>query len=259
MVLWKVRALPPASIYPTILIPRWLVNQLDDEQFQLVIAHELCHWKRWDLQINLLQTVLQVIYFYNPAVWFAKALLRRLREEAVDDAVLIAIAAPTDRYSNTLLDVAAHSLRPVEINVRLIGILESRKALMSRIHRLAAVPLPNSARLGLWGFAAVVTIGVALLPMAASRRAIADKPVDGSSAPALTEKPEKTAPTAALSVRITDKKGTSVSDARVQLIDVSTGNVRDPGSLGLIQESITRTATRSSCSTTLRDSTANRS
>jgi beta-lactamase regulating signal transducer with metallopeptidase domain len=123
---------------PTILIPRRLINLLDDEQFQLVIAHELSHWKWWDLQINLLQTVLQVIYFYNPAVWMANAILRRLREEAVDEAVLIAVAAPTERYSNMLLDVAAHSLRPVEINVRLIGILESRKALVSRIHRLAS-------------------------------------------------------------------------------------------------------------------------
>src|SRR5580704_3164031 len=132
---------------PTILIPRRLVGQLDDEQFELVFVHELSHWKRWDLQMNLLQTVLQIVYFYNPAVWFANAVLRRLREEAVDDAVLITAGAPQDRYSNTLLDVAAHSLGPVEMSVRLIGILESRKALASRIYRLATVPLPKSARL----------------------------------------------------------------------------------------------------------------
>ncbi len=114
---------------PTILVPRRLVGQLDDEQFELVFAHEAAHWMRGDLQINLLQTLLQVVYFYNPAVWIASSLLRRLREEAVDDAVLAAGGGTRERYSNTLLDVAAQSLRPVEMSVRLIGILESRKAL----------------------------------------------------------------------------------------------------------------------------------
>ncbi|HEV3301267.1 MAG TPA: M56 family metallopeptidase, partial [Planctomycetaceae bacterium] len=217
---------------PTLLIPQRLVALLDDEQFELVIAHELSHWKRWDLQINLLQTVLQVVYFYNPAVWMANAVLRRLREEAVDEAVLIAVAAPTERYSNTLLDVAAHSLRPVEINVRLIGILESRKALVSRIHRLASVPLPKSARLGLWGFAAVVMIGVALLPMAGSRRVIADKPADkpaaGASAEDEDEKQEKSAAsTAAVSGRITDENGKPVSGATVQFINMSNRAVQE--------------------------------
>ena len=93
---------------PTILIPQRLVGRLDEEQLQLVFVHELAHWKRWDLQLNLLQTVLQVVYFYNPAVWIANFVLRRLREEAVDDAVLVALAAPVERYSHTLLDVAAH-------------------------------------------------------------------------------------------------------------------------------------------------------
>jgi beta-lactamase regulating signal transducer with metallopeptidase domain/protocatechuate 3,4-dioxygenase beta subunit len=209
---------------PTILIPQRLINLLDDEQFELVIAHELSHWKRWDLQINLLQTVLQVIYFYNPAVWMANAVLRRLREEAVDEAVLIAVAATTERYSNTLLDVAAHSLRPVEINVRLIGILESRKALVSRIHRLASVPLPKSARLGLWGFAAVAILAVALLPMAGGRRAVADKPAAGPVAKTVAENQEKTAaPASVLSGRITDENGEPVSDAQIDLIHVATG------------------------------------
>jgi len=209
---------------PTILIPQRLINLLDDEQFQFVIAHELSHWKRWDLQINLLQTVLQVIYFYNPVVWMANAVLRRLREEAVDEAVLIAVDAPSERYSNTLLDVAAHSLRPVEINVRLIGILESRKALVSRIHRLASVPLPKSARLGIWGFVAVAILAVALLPMAGGRRAVADKAAAGPTDKSVAETQEKiVAPASPLSGRITDENGEPVSDAQIDLVHVPTG------------------------------------
>ena len=163
---------------PTILVPGRLVGQLSEDQFQLVFAHELLHWKRWDLQINLLQTLLQIAYFYNPAVWIANAMLRRLREEAVDDAVLIAFGTQQEAYSNTLLDVAAQLLRPVELSLRLVGILESRKALAQRIRRMASGPRPKSARLGLRGLAAVALVGLALLPMAGSPRAVAQRPAE---------------------------------------------------------------------------------
>jgi beta-lactamase regulating signal transducer with metallopeptidase domain len=207
---------------PTILIPRRLVGSLDEQQFELVIVHELSHWKRWDLQLNLLQTVLQIVYFYNPAVWFANAVLRRLREEAVDDAVLIAAGDPTERYSNTLLAVASRSLHPVESNVPLIGILESRKALVRRIYRLAIGPLPSSARLGLSGFLAVALIGMALVPMAGRRRTASD--IDVASVKPGKENRAK--PGEPLRGRITDENGKPVADARLQLIRISGGQVQ---------------------------------
>ena len=225
---------------PTILIPRRLVGRLDEEQLQLVFVHELAHWKRWDLQLNLLQTVLQVVYFYNPAVWIANFVLRRLREEAVDDAVLVALAAPVERYSHTLLDVAAHAARPLELNVRLIGILESRKALANRIQRLATSPLPKSARLGLWGFAGVVIVGLALLPMAGSRPVVAENraekgpkpPANQSAARPSTEIAKSSATvipaaTPALAGCITDESGQPVSDAIVRLINVANRAVQE--------------------------------
>ena len=225
---------------PTILIPQRLVGRLDDEKLQLVFVHELAHWKRWDLQFNLLQTVLQVVYFYNPAVWIANSVLRRLREEAVDDAVLVTLRAPVESYSHTLIDVAEHAARPLELNVRLIGILESRKALANRIQRLATSPLPKSARLGLWGFAGVVLIGLALLPMAGSRRVVAENPVEKPAQQAASPKAAPTATeisaasgtaippaTPPLTGRITDEQGRPVSDAIVRLMTVANRNVEE--------------------------------
>ncbi len=219
---------------PTILVPRRLVGQLGEDQFQLVFAHELWHWKRWDLQLNLLQTLLQIAYFYNPAVWIANANLRRLREEAVDDAVLIAFGTQQEAYSNTLLDVAAQSLRPVELSLRLVGILESRKALAQRIGRMASGPRPKSARLGLRGLAAVALVGLALVPMAGSPRAVAqrpaEKPVDqapAKSSAAVNEPEAKPAPDPPLRGRITDEDGKPVIGATIRLINVSNRLVQE--------------------------------
>ena len=225
---------------PTILVPQRLLGRLDGEQLQLVFVHELTHWKRWDLQLNLLQTVLQVVYFYNPAVWFANFVLRRLREEAVDDAVLVALAAPVERYSHTLIDVAEHAARPLELNVRLIGILESRKALANRIQRLATSPLPKSARLGLWGFAAIAVIGLALLPMAGSRRLVAQNPAEKPAPPSAnppaasppTDRSDSSEPAIrevapVLAGRITDESGQPVSGAIVQVMNMANRAVQN--------------------------------
>ena len=205
------------------------MGQLGEDQFQLVFAHELLHWKRWDLQINLLQTLLQIAYFYNPAVWIANAILRRLREEAVDDAVLIAFGTQQEAYSNTLLDVAAQSLRPVELSLRLVGILESRKALRQRIRRMATGPCRNRHGLGTWGLAAVALVGLALVPMAGGPRAVAqrpaEKPVDQVpvKSSASVNEPETTpAPDPPLRGRIVDEEGKPVTDATIQLVNLST-------------------------------------
>jgi beta-lactamase regulating signal transducer with metallopeptidase domain len=127
----------------TILIPSPLIDWIDDEQCQFVLVHELSHWRRGDLQMNLLQTLLQIVYFYNPAVWITNVVLRRLREQAVDDAVLVALALPAEEYIDTLLNVATVSLRPLDVSLRLVGILESRKALLQRIRRMIDSPEPD--------------------------------------------------------------------------------------------------------------------
>jgi beta-lactamase regulating signal transducer with metallopeptidase domain len=233
---------------PVILIPRRLVSQLDDRQLRLIFVHELSHWQRWDMQINLLQTILQIVYFYNLALWIANSVLRRLREEAVDDAVLVAMAGATQSYGHLLLDVAEQFRRPAELSLRMIGIIESRKALTQRIRRIAASPVPRTARLGFWGFIGVAVTGLALVPMAAgpstragdaavsergaTTRQTADSTVRSATVTdrllAAADVPEKAPDQAAvLSGRITDEEGEPVTDARVQVHPVEGGRVEE--------------------------------
>ena len=78
---------------PIILMPIFLLKELSNDKLRAVLIHELIHIKRFDFWINFVQTFLQIIYFYNPFVWFANAVVRRLREQAVDEAVLVAMGA----------------------------------------------------------------------------------------------------------------------------------------------------------------------
>ena len=64
---------------PVILLPQNLSASLSSSQLQSVLLHELAHIKRGDLWVNLAQTILQIVYFYNPLLWIANAIIRRIR------------------------------------------------------------------------------------------------------------------------------------------------------------------------------------
>ncbi len=150
---------------PTILLPRGFPAGLDREQIQLVFVHELLHWRRGDLAVNSTQTLLQIVYFYNPAVWLANLIIRRLREQAVDEAVLVIHRSQPNLYASTLLDIAAAPLKPIEAAIGFTGVVESRRALATRIRRIVTRPIPRTAKLGSIGAVAIAISGVLLVPM----------------------------------------------------------------------------------------------
>ncbi|MBL9137126.1 MAG: hypothetical protein JNK85_14735 [Verrucomicrobiales bacterium] len=146
---------------PSVVLPRWLVASLDDGQLRDVLLHEVAHVKRWDLWWNHLQTVLQILYWWHPLVWLGNARMRRVREEATDEAAVMARGGEPDSYAKTLIEVARVALRRPVLTLGLLGILESRHALRSRVERLADGPVRTRR-----GMEWVAGIGVAVLAMA---------------------------------------------------------------------------------------------
>ena len=155
---------------PTILIPQSLADRLDAKHLRSIILHELAHVKRGDLWVSLLQTVLQIVYVYNPLLWVANAMIRRIREEAVDEMVLVAMGEQAEDYPRTLLDVSRLTFRRPALSLRLIGVVESKKALAGRISHMASRPFPETAKLGVIGVLGVVMVGAVLLPMARAQK-----------------------------------------------------------------------------------------
>ncbi|OHB55301.1 MAG: hypothetical protein A2Y12_00600 [Planctomycetes bacterium GWF2_42_9] len=151
---------------PTILIPHGLSDKLKTEDLKLIFLHELVHIKRGDLWISLFQTILQIVYFYNPLLWLANAIIRKVREQAVDEMVLVAIGEQAENYSETLLSISKLTFSRTILSLRLIGIVESKKALADRIKRILNKPIPKTVKLGIVNLAAIVISGIILLPMA---------------------------------------------------------------------------------------------
>jgi len=163
---------------PIVLVPARILETLSPDGLKAILIHELAHMKRGDLWVNTLQTVLQVIHFYNPFVWLANTLIRRTREEAVDETVLVALGGQAKDYSNTLIDIGEMVLWKADLGLRLIGVAESEKILRWRIKHMLTRPIPKSAKLGVKGTMVLVVMAAILLPMACVQR-----PNPGATAP----------------------------------------------------------------------------
>jgi len=159
---------------PVILVPENLTPSLGSSELRVVLLHELAHIKRSDLWVNFAQTLLQIFYFYNPLLWLANAMIRRSREQAVDEMVLVAMGEKARQYPQTLVNVAKLAFKRPALSLRLIGVVESKSALTGRIKHILSRPIPKSAKLGIVGLLAVVIAAVFLLPMAKSELADRD-------------------------------------------------------------------------------------
>jgi len=161
---------------PVVLMPTTLAGKASEDRLRTVLVHELAHIKRADLWVNFVQTLFLVTYFYHPLLWLVNAIVRRLREQAVDETVLVALDAEAGSYSTTLIDLAEMTFHRPILGLRLIGIAESKKALEGRIRHMMTRPKPRTARVGLWGLLTIAVGAAVLLPMASAQRA-AETPV----------------------------------------------------------------------------------
>jgi beta-lactamase regulating signal transducer with metallopeptidase domain/ketosteroid isomerase-like protein len=156
---------------PTILIPSSLINRLEHDQLETVLLHELIHIQRHDLWVNMIQTLLQLFYFYNPFVRLANHFIRKTREQANDEHVLVQLNGRRDHYSAALVEVAAAVVGRPAFAVRLIGVAESKKQLHERITLMMRKSIPTNAKIGFKGTLVLVLLGLALLPMAGGMKA----------------------------------------------------------------------------------------
>jgi beta-lactamase regulating signal transducer with metallopeptidase domain len=150
---------------PVILLPRTLVEKLSAGQLRAVLLHELFHLRRKDVWVNCAQALLQIVYWWHPLLWLANARIRRVREEAVDDAVMLALRDEAEDYAPTLLEVARLAFHRPRLSLGLVGNMESRSALRQRIERLVNFRAPRKAGLTFVSLCAVFVFSSVALPM----------------------------------------------------------------------------------------------
>ena len=79
------QAMTVGIVKPMILLPVCWVLELEPDMLEAVVAHELAHVRRWDMQINFLQRLIETGLFFHPVVWWCSRRLRVEREMCCDE------------------------------------------------------------------------------------------------------------------------------------------------------------------------------
>jgi beta-lactamase regulating signal transducer with metallopeptidase domain len=161
---------------PVIVIPSALPETLSQSELRSILLHELVHFKRGDLWISHAQILMQLFYWYNPLVWLANAVIRRVREQAVDERVLVELREEAESYPATLVQVAKLALRRPAQSIGFVGILEPGSSLNQRIRHMINHPIPRTAGLGIGALLVVALIALVVLPMGKGIILAADAP-----------------------------------------------------------------------------------
>ena len=117
---------------PVILVPLGTIGGVPAQQLDAILLHELAHILRRDYLLNIIQSVIEMIFFYHPVTWWISGLIRQEREHICDDLV-ISVNHDHLNYIKALTTMEELNVKtPMMAN----AITGSRKKLLNRVKRL---------------------------------------------------------------------------------------------------------------------------
>jgi len=120
-------------IRPRLLLPREMLDAATAEEMRYVFLHELAHLRRHDIYLGWLTSLLQVLHWFNPLVWFAFYRMRADRELACDALVLARTQKEeSQEYGQAIVSLVRRFSRSRPLPA-MAGILESKSQLKRRI------------------------------------------------------------------------------------------------------------------------------
>ncbi len=124
---------------PVILWPVGLLAGLSMAEVEAVLAHELAHVRRHDYLLNVLQSVVEVLYFFHPALWWLSARVREEREHCCDDLALT-LVGDARVLARALTRVSAWQHSQEEAPNLAMAFASKRQLLLQRVRRMLGVP-----------------------------------------------------------------------------------------------------------------------
>ncbi len=94
---------------PVLLLPEDILTRLAPEQWQAIVAHELCHVRRHDNLTAAIHMAVESLFWFHPLVWWIGSRLVAERERACDEEVLRQGNAP-EAYAEGILNVCRFCL-----------------------------------------------------------------------------------------------------------------------------------------------------
>lgn len=156
---------------PAILLPASAFTGLTPQQLEAVLAHELAHIRRNDYLVNVLQTGVETLLFYHPAVWWVSRQIRAEREHVCDDMAVrltgdamtyaraltrierlrttaprLAMAADGGSLSTRVSRLVEGSPRPRHLSPLLVGLFLAVATLTTMVCARAVLPKKHAVK-----------------------------------------------------------------------------------------------------------------
>jgi hypothetical protein len=127
-----------------LLLPVEKLRALTDQELELLLEHEYCHYRAGDSYLNMMSLILSRFFWYNPLLFVVRKRLRQSCELHCDEQVLRRHPHAVRIYGNLLLRFAGATVPP-----EAMGLSEKPRELSHRIRSMVrGRPAPNTARAG---------------------------------------------------------------------------------------------------------------
>ena len=123
---------------PMILFPIGAINRLNTNEVEAILAHELAHVMRHDYFFNILQSVIEALFYFHPAVWWLSSQIRTERENCCDD-IAISLCGNAVTYAKSLVSVQEMAYFAPQMAMAFAG-TDRKKHLLMRVQRVLNQP-----------------------------------------------------------------------------------------------------------------------
>lgn len=117
---------------PIILLPIGMISQLPQDQVEAILLHELAHIKRKDYFVNLLQSFVEIVFFFNPGVLWLSSLIKEERENCCDD-IAVSVTKCKAKFVHALVSFQEYNVKNNEL---IMGFGGKKNHLLNRAKRI---------------------------------------------------------------------------------------------------------------------------
>lgn len=154
---------------PCILVPAAMLTGVSIDHWQVILAHELAHIRRYDALVNLVQMLIESVLFFNPSAWWLSRQIR-VEREACCDALAAKLCGESVVVARALVEFAA-GLAKSGSNIAVTPALATFADpaapgdLTDRVHRLVEPDMAAHPRVS-WGGLLVVMASLVFTALA---------------------------------------------------------------------------------------------
>ncbi len=120
-------------VRPRLLLPAGIIETQSPDQLRHIFLHELSHLKRHDILLGWVTSLLLVVHWFNPLVWYAFYRMRQEREFACDASALSVMGIDeSQEYGRTIVRLLERFSRSRALPV-MAAVSEDKSNLRKRI------------------------------------------------------------------------------------------------------------------------------